>query len=271
MLKEKVGSLSFISGSISLDRAELTGTLIISGGNKMSLALNRLLIVEDDNEIGDILDKYLKSNGYEIDRSVNGIDAINKIQSNDYSLVLLDIMLPFKSGDQVLKTVRETSQVPVIIISAKDMVQTKIDVMRMGADDYITKPFDLDEVLVRIEAVLRRTSGNTNRDSSKGSASGNVLCHKNLEMNQEAARVTLKGRELTLTSKEYAILELLLTNPDKMFSKSNIYESIWEDAYLYDDNTLMVHISNLRNKLKDIDPEEEYIETIWGMGYRLAK
>ena len=237
----------------------------------MSSELYKLLIVEDDNEIGDILDKYLKSNGYDIDRSSNGIDAVNKIHENDYSLVLLDIMLPFKSGDQVLKTVRETSQVPVIIISAKDMVQTKIDVMRMGADDYITKPFDLDEVLVRIEAVLRRTIGNINNGSANGAPGKKSISHKNLEMNQEAARVTLNGRELTLTSKEYAILELLLTNPDKIFTKSNIYESIWGDAYIFDDNTLMVHISNLRNKLKDNDPEEEYIETIWGMGYRLAK
>lgn len=236
------------------------------------MSLNKILIVEDDKEIADILDKYLKGNGYEIERSENGLDAISKIQEKDYSLVLLDIMLPFKSGDQVLKTVRETSQVPVIIISAKDMVQTKIDVMRMGADDYITKPFDLDEVLVRIEAVLRRTTGNTDQTQAMSSDSGkNTLSHKNIEMNLDAARVLVKGEEMTLTSKEFAILELLLTNPDKMFSKSNIYESIWGDTYLYDDNTLMVHISNLRNKLKDLDPEEEYIETIWGMGYRLAK
>ena len=235
----------------------------------MSSEIYKLLIVEDDNEIGDILDKYLKSNGYEIDRAENGLEAINKIQHNDYSIVLLDIMLPFKSGDQVLKTVRETSQVPVIIISAKDMVQTKIDVMRMGADDYITKPFDLDEVLVRIEAVLRRTAGLKNNSANTGEPK--IINHKNLEMNLDAVRVTVKGQEITLTSKEYAILELLLTNPDKMFSKSNIYESIWEEGYIYDDNTLMVHISNLRNKLKDADPEEEYIETIWGMGYRLSK
>ena len=236
------------------------------------MSLNKLLIVEDDKEIGDILDKYLKGNGYEIDRSENGLDAISKIEENDYSLVLLDIMLPFKSGDQVLKTVREKSQVPVIIISAKDMVQTKIDVMRMGADDYITKPFDLDEVLVRIEAVLRRTTGNTGKDLTSESDTGkNIITHKNVEMNLDAARVLVNGEEITLTSKEYAILELLFKNPDKMFSKSNIYESIWGDTYIYDDNTLMVHISNLRNKLKDSDPEEEYIETIWGMGYRLAK
>ena len=233
------------------------------------MSSERLLIVEDDNEIGDILDKYLKGNGYETDRAYNGIEAINKIEEEDFSLVLLDIMLPFKSGDQVLQKVRETKQIPVIIISAKDMIQTKIDVMRMGADDYITKPFDLDEVLVRIEAVLRRTVGNLSGGVS--SSKKEVIKHKNIEMDRDAARVLVKGQSVTLTSKEYAILELFLTNPNKIFSKTNIYESIWDDTYIYDDNTLMVHISNLRNKLKDIDSEEEYIETIWGMGYRLAE
>ena len=233
------------------------------------MSLERLLIVEDDNEIGDILDKYLKGNGYDTDRAYNGIEAINKIEEEDFSLVLLDIMLPFKSGDQVLQKVRETKQIPVIIISAKDMIQTKIDVMRMGADDYITKPFDLDEVLVRIEAVLRRTVGNLSGGVS--SSKKEVIKHKNIEMDRDAARVLVKGQSVTLTSKEYAILELFLTNPNKIFSKTNIYESIWDDTYIYDDNTLMVHISNLRNKLKDIDSEEEYIETIWGMGYRLAE
>lgn len=233
------------------------------------MSSERLLIVEDDNEIGDILDKYLKGNGYDTDRAYNGIEAINKIEEEDFSLVLLDIMLPFKSGDQVLQKVRETKQIPVIIISAKDMIQTKIDVMRMGADDYITKPFDLDEVLVRIEAVLRRTTGNLS--GIAGSTKKDVIKHKNIEMDRDAARVLVKGQSVTLTSKEYAILELFLTNPNKIFSKTNIYESIWEDTYVYDDNTLMVHISNLRNKLKDLDTEEEYIETIWGMGYRLAE
>ena len=233
------------------------------------MSSERLLIVEDDNEIGDILEKYLKGNGYDTDRAYNGIEAINKIEEEDFSLVLLDIMLPFKSGDQVLQKVRETKQIPVIIISAKDMIQTKIDVMRMGADDYITKPFDLDEVLVRIEAVLRRTTGNLS--GIAGSAKKDVIKHKNIEMDRDAARVLVKGQIVTLTSKEYAILELFLTNPNKIFSKTNIYESIWDDTYVYDDNTLMVHISNLRNKLKDLDTEEEYIETIWGMGYRLAE
>ena len=230
----------------------------------------RILIVEDDGEIGDLLEKYLKSNGYDTDRAVNGLEAIGKIEKEDYSLVLLDIMLPFKSGDQVLKTVRETKDVPVIIISAKDMVQTKIDVMRMGADDYITKPFDLDEVLVRIEAVLRRTVGNVNRNDGNSGSSKKII-HKNLEMDINAARVFVKGKEITLTSKEYAILELLMKHPQKVFSKSNLFESIWRDEYLSEDNTLNVHVSNLRNKLKKICPEKDFIDTVWGIGFRLHR
>ncbi|MCR5214144.1 MAG: response regulator transcription factor [Eubacterium sp.] len=229
----------------------------------------KILIVEDDEEIRNLLGKYLADNGYDIDLAENGMQGFNKIESEDYSLILLDIMLPFKSGDQVLKKVRETKDVPVIIISAKDMIQTKIDVMRMGADDYITKPFDLDEVLVRIEAVLRRSVRSTSvvlNDESKTQK----LQYKNITLDMHGARVYVKDKELILTTKEYEILKLLMTYPDKLFSKSNLYESIWGDSFIYDDNTLMVHISNLRNKLKNAD-NEEYIETVWGMGYRLAK
>lgn len=222
----------------------------------------KLLIVEDDKEIRELLGAFLTDNGYEISYAVNGIEATNKFKP-EYDLVLLDIMLPFKSGEQVLTDIRKTSDVPVIIISAKDMIQTKIDVIRMGADDYITKPFDLGEVLVRIEAMLRRTVGKTGDDQ--------VIAHKNLTLNRKDGRVFIKGEQISLTTKEYAILELLLSYPDKMFSKSNIFESIWnEDFDIYDDNALKVHMSNLRAKLKKYD-DEEYIETIWGMGYRLAK
>lgn len=227
------------------------------GNNKV-----KLLIVEDDKEIRELLGAFLTDNGYEISYAANGIEATNKF-TPEYDLVLLDIMLPFKSGEQVLTDIRKTSDVPVIIISAKDMIQTKIDVIRMGADDYITKPFDLGEVLVRIEAMLRRTVGKTGDDQ--------VITHKNLTLNRKDGRVFIKGEQISLTTKEYAILELLLSYPDKMFSKSNIFESIWnEDFDIYDDNALKVHMSNLRSKLKKYD-DEEYIETIWGMGYRLAK
>ncbi len=236
----------------------------------------RILIVEDDKEIRELLGEYLKSQGYSTDYAENGLEAEKKLsgyikgvmsqEKQDeygYSLILLDIMLPLMSGDQILKELREKSDIPVIIISAKDMVQTKIDVIRMGADDYITKPFDLGEVLVRIEALLRR-SGKRERDKD-------VLVLKNLRMKRDEGRVYIDGEEVALTSREFAILELLLSHPDKIFSKANIFDSVWDDdSETYDDNAVKVHMSNLRRKLSD-KGNEEYIETVWGMGYRLAK
>lgn len=221
----------------------------------------RVLLVEDDNEIRELLCTFLSENGYETDTAANGMEGLKKALGTEYDLVLLDIMLPYKSGDQVLKELRERSNVPVIVLSAKDMVQTKIDVIRIGADDYVTKPFDLGEVLVRMEALLRR-SGRRNYDAE-------ILRHKNLSLHVKEGRAFLKGKELSLTVKEYAILQLLLANPNKIFSRSNIFDSLWEDGGNYDDNAVKVHVSNLRSKLAALD-SEEYVETVWGMGYRLA-
>ena len=224
--------------------------------------MKKILLVEDDNEIRELLSSFLSDNDYETDTAANGMDGLKKALDNKYDLILLDIMLPYKSGDQLLKELREHSDVPVIVISAKDMVQTKIDVIRIGADDYITKPFDLGEVLVRIEALLRR-SGNIKQNSD-------ILSHKNLSLHTKEGRAYVNGKELTLTSKEYAILNLFLSHPDKIFSRSNIFDSLWdEDSGNYDDNAVKVHMSNLRSKLSAADTEE-YIETVWGMGYRLA-
>ncbi len=225
--------------------------------------MGKILLIEDDPEIRELLSSYLKDNGYETDTAEDGIKGKQKAAQDDYALILLDIMLPYMSGDQFLTELRKQSDVPVIVISAKDMVQTRIDVIRMGADDYITKPFDLGEVLVRIEALLRRSGG-------KAAARG-ILSHKNLRLDTDRCRVYVKERELSLTAKEFAILKLLLANPDKLFSRSNIFESVWdEESGNYDDNAVKVHMSNLRGKLADLDTEE-YIETVWGMGYRLAK
>ena len=223
---------------------------------------NKILLVEDDTEIRELLSVFLKDNGYIVDEAADGMKGAQMAQSQLYDLILLDIMLPYKSGDQLLKELREHSDVPVIVLSAKDMVQTKIDVIRIGADDYITKPFDLGEVLVRIEALMRR-SGRTNRDTD-------VLMHKNLKLHIRDGRAFINGDELALTVKEFSILRLLLSHPDKIFSRANIFDSLWdEDSGNYDDNAVKVHMSNLRSKLSAHDTEE-YIETVWGMGYRLA-
>ena len=221
----------------------------------------KILIAEDDKEINALLRSYLTDEGYECLSVTTGLDALRVIKDESPDLVLLDLMLPLKSGDAVLEEVRKFSDIPVIIVSAKDMTRTKIDLMRSGADDYVTKPFDLDELLVRIEAVLRRS-----RAQDKGKKE--PLCFKNLKIDTELKKVFVSGNEITLAAKEYSILELLVENPHKLFSKANLFESIWKENYMDDDNIIKVHMSNIRSKIKEYDPDE-YIETVWGMGYRL--
>ena len=225
--------------------------------------MQKVMIVEDDVEINKLLTDFLNKNGYEVFCQYDGLHVLDCLLENKIDLLLMDIMLPYRSGDIVLSDIRRHSTVPVIILSAKETTQNKIDLLRLGADDYITKPFDMEEVLARMESNLRRTQ------IQNGSQS--FFQHKDLILDFEKNTVFLQGKELFLTAKEYAILELLMKYPDKVFSKANLFQSIWGTEYISEDNTLNVHISNLRNKLKNVRPEEDYIDTIWGIGYRLHK
>jgi len=225
--------------------------------------MNRILIVEDSTDVNRMLTEALIVEGYRVTSVYTGTDGIKMIKDQEYDLVLLDIMLPFKSGDEILKEMRSFSNAPVIMISAKDMVGVKIDLLKLGADDYITKPFDLGEVVARIESTLRRYKGQNQAQKT--------LRYKDLELDDRTKRVTIKGIELDLTAKEYKIVELLVKNQGKVFTRANIYETIWEDQYIGDENAVKTHISNLRNKMKKANQDEEYIETVWGLGYRLYK
>ena len=225
--------------------------------------MEKILIAEDDREINRLISDYLSTQDYETASVYNGLDALRYVREGDFSLILLDLMLPYKSGDMVLSGIREFSDIPVIIVSAKSETHSKIDLMRLGADDYITKPFDLDELLVRIEAVLRRTHGKVKNDEEK-------LTYKNIVLDISAGQAYVCGKPLQLTGKEFAILALMLKNPSKLWSKSALFESVWGEPYFGDDNTIKVHMSNIRAKLKAADAGEEYIETVWGMGYRLV-
>lgn len=230
--------------------------------------MEKILVVEDDKEINRLICEYLGSYGYEMLSAANGIEGLSLLKSRtDLALCLLDLMLPLKSGDRVMQELRAFSDLPVIVLSAKDMIQTKIDLFRLGADDYLTKPFDLDELLMRVQAVLKRSNGQT-RDSR--TAEQGHFSYKNMVMDDQAKTVLVKGQKLELTVKEYEILKLLLSHPKKLFSKANLYESVWEEPYYPEDRTLKVHMSNLRNKIKKYDAQE-YIETIWGMGYKLTE
>jgi DNA-binding response OmpR family regulator len=225
--------------------------------------MDRILIIEDNKDVNLMLAETLNCEGYKIKSAYTGIQGIKEAKTEEFDLILLDIMLPFKSGDEVLKEIRTFSDVPVIIISAKDMVGIKIDLLKLGADDYITKPFDLGEVAARIASNLRR--------SHKKDRTNNVLKYRDMVLDINSKGLMVNGNQLDLTAKEYLIIELLMQNPGKVFAKSNIYESIWKEEYLGDDNAIKTHMSNLRNKLKKVNLNEEYIETVWGLGYRLYK
>lgn len=224
----------------------------------------RVLVIDDDVEICSLLKKVIEENGWQCELAYNGLEGIEKLQSTSFDLVLLDLSLPYQSGDSVLLKLRTFSDIPVIVISAKELVTTKIDLLKIGADDYVTKPFDIDEVIARSEAVLRR-----NTHLTKNSL--NEVCHKNLRLNLDEKRVYIEENEIQLTRTEFQILELLIKHPNKVFSKQNIFESIWKDDYYDDGHTINVHISSLRGKLAQINPEIDYIETVWGIGYRLVK
>ena len=168
-----------------------------------------------------------------------------------------------KNGEEIIKELKDKRYVPIIVMSAIHEIDKKLMLFKLGADDYITKPFDMEEVLARVESSLRRTKM---QECSK-----NRLVYKDLILDTDKNTIYLKDEELLLTAKEFAILELLMKYPDKVFSKANLFRSIWNTDYFSEDNTLNVHISNLRSKIKTICPSEDFIDTVWGIGYRLHK
>ena len=220
-----------------------------------------ILVIEDDVMINNLLCKVLSDNGFETDSALDGETGLSKAMDKDFELILLDLMLPKKNGEEVLAELRKVKNTPAIVLSAKNEVVNRVELLRLGADDYVSKPFDVDEVILRIGAVLRRTG-----DAKPATE----LKYKDMRLDKESKRVYLGENELNCTTMEYNILELMLNNPNKVFSKRNLFESITGDEYLSEDNTMNVHVSNLRKKIAKIT-EEPYIDTVYGMGYRLSK
>jgi len=223
----------------------------------------KILIVEDDDDINQLLCRIVKKNRYFPQPAYSGTEAMIYLEKQEWDLVLLDLMLPGMAGEEILAIIRSKGSTPVIIISAKSEQQTKVKGLRSGADDFIAKPFDVEEVSARIDSLLRRSK------RPYETLKMHRLVHKDIQLDLEAKTVAINGKNLTLTALEYEILVLLMTSPNKVFSKSNLFESVWNEPFYRDDNTINVHMSNLRNKLSQANPKEEYVETIWGMGYRL--
>ena len=231
--------------------------------------MSRILIIEDDEDINQLLCKILRKEGYEVTAAYSGTEGKLRLEQNLPDLILLDLMLPGMSGQAITEYVRKEKQsnVPIIILSAKTGLENKVELITNGADDYITKPFEPQEVLVRVMAMLRRTGLSSVQQQSD---EAEEYRYKNILLNVRSRKVTVKEVEIALTPHEYDILLLLLQQPEKVFSRDSLYEKVWSSGYLGEDNTVNVHVSNIRKKLAAVDSEEEYIKTVWGIGFKMA-
>lgn len=223
-----------------------------------------ILIAEDDLDIVSLIRLYLENEGYNIIHSKDGDDAYTAFLNNDIHLCLFDIMMPKLNGYDLIKKIRKINNVPIIILSAKNQDQDKIIGLNIGADDYITKPFNPLELIARIKASLRRNYNFKNEEKQ-------TYVVKDLCLNTETLQVSKNGTLINLTPTELKILMMLMKNPGKIFTKIQIYENINGDYFESDDNTMMVHISRLRDKIEDNPKKPKYITTIRGLGYKIEK
>jgi len=233
----------------------------------MNVKAPRVLIVEDDENINNLLREALTKHGLNCTQAFSGTEGLIVFKNDKFDLVLLDLMMPGMDGQTLTQRIREVSKVPIIIVSAKSNVDSKVDLLTTGADDFIGKPFELKELIARVDVQLRHKEDEENQDDIEHAK---VMSFKDLTLDGEKYQVTVKGEDIGLTRQEFRILELFLKYPGKVFSKREIYEYAWNDVYIGEDKTINVHISNIRTKIKKIS-EDEYIDTIWGVGFRLAK
>ncbi|MGN0535086.1 MAG: response regulator transcription factor [Eubacterium sp.] len=225
--------------------------------------MDRILIIEDDENILRLEKDYLEANGFETDTAPDGVTGLRFALDGSYSLVLLDIMLPGLNGFEVCKKIREEKNIPILLVSAKKDEPDKINGLGFGADDYIVKPFSPSELVARVKAHISRYRRLTNSEEK------DVVKFENLRLNRESGEAYLNGQEISLTKKEFDVLYLMASKPETVFSKNELFEKVWGYDSLGDTSTLTVHINRLRDKLKEIDPDTDYIRTIWGRGYRL--
>ncbi|KJQ77020.1 response regulator transcription factor [Streptococcus oralis] len=225
-----------------------------------------ILVIEDNNDIQEIL-RTLLAEEHEVIQAFSGTEGIMQFDKGGIDLVLLDIMLPGKNGDQVLEVIRQTSQTPVIMLTALGDKKLISQYLLDGANDYVVKPFDLDEVFARVTVQLRQSG--EHQSGNRREIDNLVQNFKNIQFDADSFEISNATETIRLAKKECQILQMLLQHPKKIFTKEELYELIWEESYLPGDNTLNTHLSNLRKKLNQLDPNHEYIETIWGVGVRL--
>lgn len=225
-----------------------------------------ILICDDEKDIVNALDIYLKSEGYNTVLSYNGKEALEKVKTNDIHLVLMDIMMPVMDGINAMVKIREISNIPVILLTAKGEDTDKVLGLNVGADDYVTKPFNPVEVIARVKSQLRRymtLGGGVKKQTS--------ICIGGIELDDASKSVTVDGEKVSLTPTEYEILLLLMQNPDKVFSPREIYFKVWKDDPFGTESTVAVHIRHLRGKIEINPAEPRYLKVVWGQGYKFER
>ena len=225
--------------------------------------MKKILIVEDDIHISEMLCQLLRQNGYAPVAAYSGTEALLTLPQGGFALILLDLMLPGKTGEEVLEELRAVSAVPVIVLTARTDKETTIKLLRLGADDYIAKPFDNNELLARIDVQLRR--------ATLSQPEVEQLKYKGITLDLDGYDAISDGKKAGLSKREFEILRLMMSHPKKVFTKNNIYESVWGGEFWGDDNTINVHISKLRAKLQAISPDTDYIQTVWGIGFKMQE
>ena len=225
--------------------------------------MKKVLVVDDEKSIVKGLKFSLEQDDMEVDTAFDGEEAVNKARANSYDIILLDIMLPKFSGLEVCQMIREFSEVPIIMLTAKGEDMDKIMGLEYGADDYITKPFNILEVKARIKAILRRNS----KGDDMNVTTSNVIEKKGLKIETDSRRVFIKGHEVSLTAKEFDLVLLLVSNPNKVYSRDELLSEIWGATYPGDARTVDVHVRRLREKVEETPGAPKYVQTKWGVGY----
>lgn len=227
----------------------------------------RILIADDDKEIRNLLKIYLERELYMVDTAINGDEALQLFNQNNYNLVILDLMMPKVDGIEVCRKLRDKTNVPILMLTAKDHEVDKILGLSIGADDYITKPFSIHEVIARVKALLRRFLV---LGSDANILKKTTLTFKGLLIDLNTYTVHTNKEEINLTGKELELLKFFTSNPGQVFTKTQLFRNVWDDNYIEDDNTVMVHIRKLRKKI-EVDPSNpKFIQTVWGIGYKFV-
>ncbi|MBC1225736.1 response regulator transcription factor [Listeria booriae] len=221
----------------------------------------KILIAEDDNDINHLIYEVLTREGYTVTQAFSGTEAKLHWNNEAFDLLLCDLMLPGMTGEELIAEIIAKQSASIIVISAKNTIMDKVDLLKLGASDYITKPFNIEELLARVEVQLRKTTTEEPVNES--------LSWQGLTLSTDRYNAQIDGQDIRLTAREFGILKLLISNPKKVFTKENIFSSVWGETEYIDENTVNVHMSNIRSKLNKAKPDRDYIETVWGIGFKM--